>query len=221
MTKEQIQLFRGFLPLNTAFILSNKEVNVLSTDKTMCLYYEPSDVKDFKKQAPIYSVDQFLTLVDTLGVDSKLSVSDSSVKIKNGNRAITYVLSGSNTVKEVPKALETQFDTWDNEMTFTLNKTDLAQINKISSLLGLSELKLSGKNGKLELLLTEQDNNSSNNYDISLDYEGDGCEVSFSTDNISKLINDDYEVQVSSNGFSKFKSQNIDTLRYYISNLAV
>lgn len=220
MTKENIQLLKEFLPINTSFILRNDIIGIVSPDKSACMFYNPKDFTDFKTPAHVYSVDQLLLLVDTLGIDSSIDIKGKSIELKNGKKVIKYVLANDVTVPAAPTEIETKFEEWDKDIAFDLNKNDLEQIRKISSLLGLNELVISQKEGKVTITVGEQGNMSSSNYSILTNGEGTDSEVSISTELIGKLSLGDYSVESSTTGVTKFSSKTIPTLRYYITNNA-
>jgi len=221
MTKEQISILKDFLPINSSFILKNDEIGVLSPDKSICLFYTPSDddFTDFKTPCPIYSVDHFIALVETLGVESSIAIKDNVVQIKNGNKVIKYLLSTESVVPSIPNSIEAKFETLSKDIVFKLNKSDLEQIKKISSLLGLEEVKIESKKGKANIIVGSGDTKSSNNYVITVESEGD-AETYFSTESLGKLSSGDYGIQVSTVGMSKFESLSQTGLRYYVTSIA-
>ena len=223
MTKAQLQLLKEFCNINTSYsITSTEDIGVLSPDKSAILFYSPKDgeFSEFDTKTRIYSVDYLVALIDTIGLDSTISViKDSHVQIKNGNRQVKFLQANVTTVPDAPAAVEDKFDSLEIDIEFTLNKTDLEQIKKISSLLGLTEIKISAQKNKVNIALGGADTKSSNNYSIDLDGKG-SAEIYFDITNLSKLLVDDYGVKISSAGLSKFSAVNVKGLRYYLVSLA-
>jgi hypothetical protein len=220
MTKDQSSQLKEFTRINSAFIIKNDEIAVMATDKSVCAFFNPTDMTDFETPAHVYNVDELLSVIDTLGIDSKLTIKDKVLMIKNGNKQLRYVLSNETTVPAVSNRIEDKFNELDIDIEFTLNKVELEQIKKMASLLGLDEVQITCMHNMVEANLCEQDNASSNNMSIKLDGTGNDCSVSISVESLSKLSSGTYSVKSSVVGLSKFESQDKGTLRYYLANLS-
>lgn len=223
MNKSQVQLLKEFCSINTAFCITGTEdISVLSPDKSIMLFYTPKDgeFEEFSTKTRIYNVDYLMALIDTVGIDSKIVVTENtSVSIKNGNKSVKFLQASEGTVPNVPAGIETKFANLEVDIAFTLNKNDIEQIKKISSLLSLSEIKVKASKGKVQLILGGSDVTSSNNFSIGLEGSGE-AEMFFDISNFSKMLGDDYEVQASSLGLAKLTAVNNKGLRYYMSSLA-
>lgn len=223
MTKAQLQLLKEFCNINTSFsITSTEDIGVLSPDKSAILFYTPraDEFTEFNTKTRIYSVDYLVNLIDTIGADSIVTVvQDSHVQIKNGNRQVKFLQANATTVPDAPASVENKFQELEIDIEFTLNKFDLEQIKKISSLLGLTEVKIIASKKKVSVILGSTDVKSSNNFSIELEGKGN-TEIYFDITNLTKLMVDDYKVQISSAGLSKFSSVNVEGLRYYLTSLA-
>lgn len=219
MTKEQITLLKSFTAVSQSFYLKKGTIGVLSADQSCCLFYDANDFTDFETAAPIYDVNEFLAVLDTFGAESEIITDQKFITIKNGNKKIRYMLS-TESVIDVPTTLETKFVGFPQDIVFTLNKNDLEQIKKISSLLGLKDIKFSLKGKKVTIELNENDNQSSDSFKIELAGSGNEVVCSINTEEIKKIIPGDYDVTISSIGMSRFVSKNISSLRYFIANLA-
>lgn len=220
MTKDQSSQLKEFTRINSAFIIKNDEIAVMAADKSVCVFFNPTDMTDFETPAHVYNVDELLSVIDTLGIDSKLTIKDKVLMIKNGNKQLRYVLSNETTVPAVSNKIEDKFNELDIDVEFTLNKVELEQIKKMASLLGLDEVQITCSDNKVVANLCEQDNASSNNMSIELDGTGSDCSVSISVESLSKLSSGTYNVKSSTVGLSKFESQDKGTLRYYLANLS-
>lgn len=220
MTKEQSQQLKEFTRINPAFVIKNDEIGVMAADKSVCVFFNPTDLNDFETPAHVYNVDELLSVIDTIGIDSKLTIKDKVLQIKNGNKQLKYVLSNETTVPGVPNKIEDKFKDLEIDIEFVLNKTELEQIKKMASLLGLNEVQITCKSDKVTANLCEQDNPSSNNMSLELQGSGNDCSVSISVESLTKLSSGTYTVKASTVGLSKFESQDKETLRYYLANLS-
>ena len=101
-------------------------------------------------------------------------------------------------------------------MEIILNKADLEQIKRISSLLGLDEVKFTSDGSNISVELLKDGNDSSNNFKLDLEGKGTDLVFSLAVETIMKLRNDTYNIKATSVGIAKFESQTIDNLRYYM-----
>ena len=223
MTKEQIGLLKSFCAVNTAFVLDNKKIGVLSADTSCCLFYEPKDFVDFDIPSSIYQVDEFLNVLETIGIDSIIERSDSYITLKNNNKKIKYGLAESTVIPTSKfSVIEDKFSGFDISISFDLEKSELDQIKKISSLLNLDKVifKVDGKSINVVL---RGDSTSSSSDSFSITTKGKGNKdttISISTEELKKLIPDSYTIESSDEGLTKFTSKNVESLRYYIANIA-
>lgn len=216
MTKEQKQLLKDFSQINSSYVLKNDIIAVLSADKSSSVFYTPSDLTEFDIPARIWDVNEFLNILDVMGVESELEINGKVINIKNGNKKIKYVLATETTVPNVPNTIEGNFDKIDVDMEIILNKADLEQIKRISSLLGLDEVKFTSDGSNISVELLKDGNDSSNNFKLDLEGKGTDLVFSLAVETIMKLRNDTYNIKATSVGIAKFESQTIDNLRYYM-----
>lgn len=220
MTKEQSQLLKEFTAINSSFVLRDDIIAVLSADKSTSVFYKPADFTEFGTPARIWDVNEFLNILDVMGIDSSLEINPQMVVIKNNNKKINYILAKETTVPDVPVAIESKFEALNADYNFTLNKTDLEQIKRISSLLGLDEVKFTAEGSNVIVELGMKDNDSSNNFKLVLEGTGGENPVMISVESIMKLRNDSYKIVSSYAGISRFESISIQDLRYYLAHQA-
>lgn len=219
MTKEQLGLLKSFTKVSQSMIIKKGTMGVISPDESCCLFYD-CDFEEFDKETKVYDVNQLLSVIETFGTTSQISVDSSNITIKNGNKKVKYLLSNGEVVKGAPLVLEEKFESFDKDYVFVLNKDDLVQIKKVGSVLGLNKITISAEKKKIVIQATNSEA-SSDAFRIELDGKIDSKEsCSIFISELNKIIECDYEISVSSVGMSKFVSQDIDGLRYYIANVA-
>lgn len=219
MTKEQLGLLKSFTKVSQSMIIKKGTMGVISPDESCCLFYD-CDFEEFDKETKVYDVNQLLSVIETFGTTSQISVDSSNITIKNGNKKVKYLLSNGEVVKGAPLVLEEKFESFDKDYVFVLNKDDLIQIKKVGSVLGLNKITISAEKKKIVIQATNSEA-SSDAFRIELDGKIDSKEsCSIFISELNKIIECDYEISVSSVGMSKFVSQDIDGLRYYIANVA-
>lgn len=219
MTKEQLGLLKSFTKVSQSMIIKKGTMGVISPDESCCLFYD-CDFEEFDKETKVYDVNQLLSVIETFGATSQISVDSSNITIKNGNKKVKYLLSNGEVVKGAPLVLEEKFESFDKDYVFVLNKDDLVQIKKVGSVLGLNKITVSAEKKKIVIQATNSEA-SSDAFRIELDGTIDSSEpCSIFISELNKIIECDYEISVSSVGMSKFVSRDIYGLRYYIANVA-
>jgi hypothetical protein len=94
------------------------------------------------------------------------------------------------------------------EVNFVMTKDNLNQVLKMSGILGLPNITLSGNGKEVMLSTVDVKNKDSDDFSIEVAKSSDKFKFIFNAENM-KLIPDDYDVAVSSKGISHFKSKNL------------
>ncbi|MEK9695088.1 MAG: hypothetical protein VW270_04945, partial [Candidatus Poseidoniales archaeon] len=95
------------------------------------------------------------------------------------------------------------------EVQFDMGKADLRQILNGANQLGLPEITITNRDGKVALVATDTKNPSSNEFAISSDRDTDATfQFIFKIENL-KFIPNDYNVSISKSGIAHFKSDNV------------
>ena len=102
----------------------------------------------------------------------------------------------------------------DPEVSFTLSKGDFSQVTKAAAVLGLPHICVEGKDGKLNLVATDVNNSSSDEFKTELGETNNTFNMIFKIENL-KLFSGDYNVEITSKGISKF-SHTSTNLQYFI-----
>ena len=100
------------------------------------------------------------------------------------------------------------------EETFTLTNADFSQTIKAAALLGLPHICVEGKDGKVNVVATDVNNSSSDEYRTEVGQTGREYNLVFKLENL-KLYTGDYNVELTSKGISKF-SHTSSNLQYFI-----
>jgi hypothetical protein len=100
------------------------------------------------------------------------------------------------------------------EVKFTLTKDSLAQVLKLSGVLGLPNIAVRGNRKKISIAAVDVKNQDSDVFSVDVGDTDAEFQFIFVTENF-KMIPGDYEVQISSKGVAHFKSKK-DPLEYWI-----
>ena len=102
------------------------------------------------------------------------------------------------------------------EVTFSLDRSDLSKVQRAASVIGSPDLVLEKKDTGTFLTVKDKKNETANNYFLNIDAEGEGeYNFFFKVENL-KLLQTNYDVEVSSKNISHFKSQTGNAVEYWI-----
>ena len=103
---------------------------------------------------------------------------------------------------------------------FIVTIEDIKKVLKLSGVLGLKDLKISSENSELSVKALDS-NNEENSVRIDIDSDTNGdFEIYISIENLAKLGQDTYNVQVLED-VVKFTSESVSDLTYYVVALNV
>ena len=161
----------------------------------------------------IYDLSQFLSGISLFDNPKLDFTSDDYVRIGSSGRSVKYYFSDPEiTLKSAPEKNVT-FPGADIQ--FNLTAADLVALQKASAVYSLPDMSFQSKDGKVRLVLSDKENDTSNTYkqDISGECTGD-YSLDVKIENI-RLLPGDYNVKVSKALISEWNNITLD-LTYYI-----
>ena len=137
----------------------------------------------------------------SLFTDPELTFNDQSVRMSQGSTDLTYFYSDPSVVT-TPK---TEVVMPSVNASFTLTQSTFTQVQKAAAVLGVPDMVLEvGHDGIMDLRVSDRKNDTSNNFSIEVGEGGSpNQKFYFKVENL-KLLNGDYNVEVSDKGISKF-----------------
>ena len=161
----------------------------------------------------IYDLSQFLSGISLFDNPQLDFTSDDFVRIAGARRSVKYYFSDPEiTLKSAP---EKNVNFPGSDIQFNLTAEDLIALQKASAVYSLPDLSFQSKDGKVQLVLKDKENDTSNTYKQSI---AGMCTGDYSLDikieNI-RLLPGDYSVKVSKNLISEWNNTTLD-LTYYI-----
>ena len=161
----------------------------------------------------IYDLSQFLSGI-TLFDNPKLDfASDDFVRIGSSGRSVkSYFSDPEITLKSAP---EKNVNFPGADIQFNLTEQDIISLQKASAVYSLPDLSFQSKEDKIQLVLKDKENDTSNTYkqEITGTCTGD-YSLDIKMENI-RLLPGDYSVKVSKNLISEWNNTSLD-LTYYI-----
>jgi hypothetical protein len=197
LSENTVNVLRNFATINQGLVF--KSGNTLRTvSKQQNVLAKATVTESFDNNFAIYDLNRFLAVLSSMN-DPNLTVGTGNVKIASGTSKTTYGLSDETMVVSAP---DNDISVQNAEVKFTLTKDNLAQVLKLSGVLGLPNIAVRGNRKKISIAAVDVKNQDAE------------FQFIFVTENF-KMIPGDYEVQISSKGVAHFKS-NKAPLEYWI-----
>lgn len=215
ISKETIAALKNFAEINPSVVVSEGSTQkVLSMANDIFARATLSDA--FPVTFGVYDLPEFLNVLNMVGEDANIEFDGNKrmlVSDKSG-LTLTYVLSPvDNIVPKIPeKEIEDVFP--EADVTVTITGETLARVRKVASTLGVDDVAIRNVDGKIVLVVTDlscEESNSAHKFTIPVcDYDGEAnFSFNFKVERF-KVIEGDYEVEISSKFISKWENLNSD-----------
>jgi len=168
--------------------------------------------ENFPKNFPIYELNRFLGTINLFD-NPELEFGENSVKISDGKRYAEYRYCGSSSMFQTPPEKDITFP--DAEVKFSMETEDFKQVINAANTLGLPEIVVEGDSKEIRLVVSDTGNVSSDIFSIKVGETDKTFRMVFKTENLTKVMEGSYDIELSSKRISKFKRKT-DTLTYWI-----
>jgi hypothetical protein len=170
----------------------------------------------FDSDFVIYDLNRFLALVSSLdSPEISVNAGKKVLNVTSGTSKTVYGLSDESMIV-APPAKEIKVE--NAEVNFTLTKDSLAQVLKLSGILGLPNIAVVGNGSEISISALDAKNDESDNFSINVGESTATFKFIFTTENL-KMIPGTYNVAISSKGISHFKHEK-DPIEYWIATEA-
>lgn len=210
ISQETITILKNFATINQSIMI--RKGSTLSTMSNMKNIFASAIVReDFPIDFGIYDLNRFVG--NLLQYDNPtLEWNDNFVLITDGSRTMKYMKSEESAIISPP---EKGIKMPDPDVTIELTNKMVSFMNKMSALNDLPDYSLKTDDGQIYLVATDKKDPDSDEAREPLGVESDNdFNVFFKSENM-KLIEGDYDVDISSKLISKFINKNKD-IEYYI-----
>lgn len=205
-----IQVLKNFSSINPSMLF--KPGNVISTvSPTKSVLAKARVNQKFDRQFAIYDLSRLLSAM-SLFENPEIEFSEKHLTIKNNERVLDYRFADPSTII-VPPEKDVNLPTED--VSFKLTMTNLQDIQKALSTLGMPEIAVVGDGKKMWLQVTDTKNAQGDSYKIILGDVAKKFRLVFKAENL-KLIPQDYDVRITSKGLSHFKGNQVIDVEYWI-----
>jgi hypothetical protein len=209
LSKETLTLIKNFAAINGSIMLkAGTRLSTISEGKNVMA--EATIAETLPIDFGIYDLNEFLNVV-SLFQTTTLDFSEKHVLVSDGGSSrIKYFAAGEGVVKSAPTTIK--FPGGDVE--FTLEATQLAMIQRTSSVLKATDVSIVGEDGKLKVIVSDKKNDTSNAYEVVIGDTDETFKANLKVENL-KMLPNDYQVSISKKKISRFKHTASD-LTYYV-----
>lgn len=208
LSKDTLSVFKNFANINSNLsIKAGSKLTTISSGKNIIA--EAVVAEEFPSDFGIYDLSEFLGAL-SLFESPDLEFSDKYVTIKEGKNGVKYFAADQSVLTTVPNIK--QFPTADIE--FDLPGQMLVQLQRVSSILRVSDFSLIGDGEKITVTVGDKSNPTGNTFDSEIGTTDKTFKVNFKVENL-KMMPGDYRVSIGGKKISRFKAVNTD-LVYYV-----
>jgi len=210
LSEQTIKLLENFSTINESILIkSGNRIRTISVMKN--IFAEAEVQEQFPRDFAIYELKQFLNGL-SLHDDPDLDFTNESyLLIKEGKRLVKYYFADPEIIVAPP---DKEICLNSKDVCFQVEHSQLSKLMKAASVYQLPDLTVSGEDGSIRLLVRDKKNSSSTEYSILVGETSEEFTLNYKIENM-KMIPGSYDVVISSDLLSEFKSSKFD-LKYYI-----
>lgn len=201
-----IQILKNFANINPSIAINEGSVvRTVSATKTILAKAAVPDT--FTSKFAIYNLPRFLGALSLFEKPS-LSFTTSDVVISDGSgRTTNYSLCEESLIQKAPEK-DLKIDNPD--VTFTLTENTLKEIIKALSVLGLPDIAIVGDGQNVLIKALDSKQVTNDMFTIKIGATDKVFKAIFKAENITKILNGQYNVTISQRGIAHFKGVDIE-----------
>ena len=213
LSSHTTSVLKNFATINQNLVI--KEGNSIATMSAMKNIVAKAEVEEsFPQEVAIYDLNEFLGAL-SLFTSPVLDFSESYVMITEENKPSTkmkYFYSDPSVVTSPNKTITMP----SKEVSFKLNGENLNKLKRAAGVIQAPDLVLEKNNTDVFLTVKDKKNDTANTFSIDVDTVADGSDFKFffKVENL-KLMDGDYDVDISSKNISHLASSNKD-VEYWV-----
>ena len=213
LSEHTVDVLKNFASINQNLVI--KEGSTLTTMSAMKNIVAKAEVEEsFDKEVAIYDLNEFLASI-SLFTSPILDFNEGFVTIKEENNpknSLKYFYSDPSVVTSPNKTITMP----SKEVSFKLNGENLNKLKRAAGVIQAPDLVLEKKNTDVFLTVKDKKNDTANTFSIDVDTVADGSDFKFffKVENL-KLMDGDYDVDISSKNISHLASSNKD-VEYWV-----
>lgn len=212
LSEKTTSILKNFSVINSSILF--KKGNRLRTISVMKnIYAEAIVTEDFPQDFGVYDLPQFLGGLNLYKQPELIFDNDGYVVIKEGKSRSKFFFANQNTIVTPP---DKEISLSSEDVYFQIDTNQLDKLIKASNTYQAPDLSVIGKDGKVDLIVRDKKNDTSNDFSFTVGETDLEFSLNFKVENL-KIITGSYEVSISRErgGLARFKSKDYD-LTYYI-----
>ena len=213
LSNETISILKNFGAINQGiYFKKGKTLKTVSSHKNILAAVNISE--EVPADFGVYDLNNFLSVI-SLSSDPTFEFEDKNVVIVgNKGRSKTKYRFCEPTMIVTPPEKELAMP--DPEISITLSADDFNDIMRTAAVLSSPQVAVESDGKKISLVTLDTANDSAHTNTLEVaDGDGKVYKMIFKTENLSKLMPGNYDVNISSKGISHFKNKDID-LQYWV-----
>lgn len=208
LSKETVALIKNFSAINSNLTIKpGNRLTTISSGKNIIADAVVSE--QFPSEFGVYDLNEFLGAM-SLFESPDLEFTDKCVTIREGKHSIKYFAANSNVLTAVPNIKA--FPNADIE--FDLPGQMLQQIQRVASILKVSDISFVGDGSTITLNVGDKSNPTGSSFDSEIGVTDKVFKVKFKVENL-KMMSGDYHVSIGAKKISRFQATN-QQLTYYV-----
>lgn len=211
LSSDTINVLKNFSDINQNILI--KTGNTLQTVSTMKNILAEAEISEnFEQEFAIYNLSEFLRSVELFKKPSLGFNGGSAVTIseESGKRNVKYFFADKSVIVAPTKSITMP----DSFVSFTLKKESFAELMKGVLTLNLPDISVVGDGSTIKLHGADRKNSTSNTYSVDVGETDKTFKAHFKAENF-KMVQDDYDVSISSQKISHFINRN-RPVKYWI-----
>jgi len=211
LSEHTVEVLKNFATINQNLVI--KEGNTLTTMSAMKNIVAKAEVSEsFEREVAIYDLNEFLASL-SLFKSPVLEFDESFVTIKEENTttSLKYFYSDPSVVTTPSKTIKMP----SKEVTFALKGEDLTKLKRAAGVIGAPDLVLEKKDTGSFLTVKDKKNDTANTFSLDVTTTSEGNFNCFFTVENLKVMDGNYDVEISSKNISHLSSSNKD-VEYWV-----
>ena len=210
LSDNTVTILKNFSNINQSILIKKgSQIKTISVLKN--IYAVAGVEEEFSKDFAIYDLNEFLNGL-SLHQDPDLDLTnDSYLTIKEGKRKVKYFYADPEVIVSPP---DKDIDLPSEDVCFQLEHSQLDKLIKASAVYKLPDLSAVGEAGVIRLVVRDKNNDTSNEYSITVGETDAEFVFNFKVENI-KMIPGSYDVVISKKLSARFVNERYN-LKYFI-----
>ena len=198
ISAKTMSILKNFASINShLFVKAGSKLSTMAIAKNIVAEVDVEEV--FPHEFGIFNLQEFLSVMGLMA-SPNVEFGTKYMTISEDNVSLRYVYSDASILTYPTKSIKLPTE----DVSFQINSTQLAQLQKAASALSVQDVAFVGTDGGISAMVVDKENDSSNNYVVNLDATTDKEFKCFFKNENFKLMADTYDVVLCDKNISRF-----------------